>query len=303
MRLSVVVPVLNGMPFIVKTVTSLKMISKSLEMEVIFQDAMSSDGTSEYLAKICKECVYWKHVPEKDEGQSDAINRGVTRAAGEWVTWLCADDVLLPDFVKCVDEGNRSGSDVVYGDVILTIGNQITPAVGTERYEPGKLCKSRLFIQQPGTCIRRTYWNKMGGLNGSLNWTMDYDLFMRLDSAGAHFHRTESFVASILVHPDAKTSTGSYKRPFEIFRVLWKNQILNAEGKAIKPYFVYGFEFIIKFIESKPWAHTGMRWLIPILHNMFWKLIQPKEEGAIKERFVRQMAFLEKYAMLGKFAP
>lgn len=39
---------------------------------------------------------------EPDAGQSDALNKGFAKAKGEWLFWLNADDILLPEALERV---------------------------------------------------------------------------------------------------------------------------------------------------------------------------------------------------------
>ena len=67
----------------------------SPEVELIIIDGGSTDSTlaileqySQYISKSCSE---------KDNGIYDAWNKGVKMASGEWIMFVGADDILLPD--------------------------------------------------------------------------------------------------------------------------------------------------------------------------------------------------------------
>lgn len=285
--LSVVVPVYNGKRFIGDALAALAKLEAILPCEFIFQNSRSTDGTTEILDSFCQGRQNRLHFNEQDNGQSEAINTGMARARGRWVTWLCADDLILPDVARALAEGERTRADVVYGDVIFIQGLHAFPAEGTETYSPGVLAKRRLVIQQPGTCIRREIWNECGGVVPSRNWAMDYDLFLRLESAGRSFYRSSSFLAVIRVHPDAKTSSGSYKRPLELWSILWQSHCRRPAYFRLRPYFVYGVEFVIKFLEAGRAA--GKRFppqpVVAILHKFFWLAARSREKAFIRQRF------------------
>ena len=285
--LSVVVPVYNGKRYLGDTLASLARLEDELPCELIFQNSCSSDGTTEILDDFCRGRENRLHCNEQDRGQSEAINTGTARARGRWVTWLGADDLLLPDVARALAEGEQSGADVVYGDVLFIQGPHLFPAEGTENHVPGVLAKRRLVIQQPGTCIRREIWQAAGGVALSRNWAMDYDLFLRLESVGHRFYRFSSFVAVIRVHADAKTSSGSLGRLLELWSILWQSHCRRPAYFRLRPYFVYGVEYVIKFCEARRAAGKRFppRAALGLLHRFFWLAAKAREKGAIRQRF------------------
>ncbi|HPN54845.1 MAG TPA: glycosyltransferase [Candidatus Moranbacteria bacterium] len=290
-ELSVVVPVFNGKKYIKNTIQSLVRISEKIDTEVIFQDALSTDGTSEIIEKCVFQHGNFFHHREKDSGQSDAINRGIKKAKGKWVTWLCADDLFLDKFVDMFNKLNKENNlDIIYGDCVFLKDKILVPAVGTETYEKGKLSKKRLFIQQPGTCILKKEWDRHCGLDVGLNWTMDYDLFLRLENSNLEFKRFSDFVSVARIHDEAKTSSGNFLRFIEhakIFARIHRKKINNFRPT---PYAVYFIEYIIKKME----AEKSKSFFLKILHGLFWKMAKPTEKDKITEMFNKQKNEIEK---------
>lgn len=285
-ELSIVIPVYNGKKHITDTLESLASLAQFVNCEVIFQNALSTDGTTEVIDEFCAGRQNWYHYNERDLGQSDAINKGIARARGRWVTWLCADDIILPCLAESIEEANQVGADVVYGDVVFVIhGGGITPAIGTETCLSGNLAKKRLIIQQPGTCVLRKAWQEVGGVNLKLNWLMDYDLFMRLESREMRFHRSKHFVAIARIHKEAKTSSGSVKRLFEVWSIIFESHLRRPGYFRINPYVLYLVEYVIKSIEAIELKSRCMNKLLAGLHKFFWVLAVPKEEVDIQNRF------------------
>jgi len=286
-KLSIIIPVLNGKNYLDNTLKSLLNFQKSngYSCELIFQNCLSTDGTSDILNAFCSHGPSSYHYNEKDAGQSDAINKGVSRARGEWVTWLCADDIILPSLWQALEEADQAQADIVYGDVIFIINNQAIPAIGTEIQLAGKLAKNRLIIQQPGTCIRRNVWHEFGGVNIKLNWMMDYDLFLRLETMNRKFYRSKQFVAAALIHKDAKTSSGSIQRLMEIWSIIFRSHLRQPRYFRFKPYYVYLLEYIIKNIESRDVKSGYLVKFLLKLHRLFWIVSVPNEKDDIEKRF------------------
>jgi hypothetical protein len=64
------------------------------------------------------------------------------------------------------------------------------------------------FIPQPTCAWRRSIWEKVGGLNDSLQYAMDWDLWTRFLDAGARFLRLPTCLAAFRIHPLQKTRVG-----------------------------------------------------------------------------------------------
>lgn len=287
--LSIVVPVFNGDRYIKATIESLVRISEKVNVEIIFQDALSTDKTSEIISEYALKHKNFIHFREKDSGQSDAINIGIKKAKGMWVTWLCADDLLLDGFFEMMLLDNfLCGQDVIYGDCIFLQNDDIIPAIGTEEYKKGKLSKKRLFIQQPGTCILREKWNEVGGLDINLNWVMDYDLFLRLENKGCNFSRYESFISVARIHKDAKTSSGSFRRFIEYCKIFSTSHKKNLKYFSLFPYSTYLLEYVIKKMEAGKSNGVMLNKILEYLHVIFWKLARPIEGNTINKRFKQQ---------------
>ncbi len=285
--LTVVVPVHNGKAFIEQTLNCLEELSNLIFCELIFQNCKSDDGTTEIIESFCKDHSNRFHYNEIDKGQSDAINKGMMKASGHWVTWLCSDDIILPDLAEILHKTEEDSYDIIYGDAIFCSSSKATPALGTENYKKGILAKKRLMIQQPGTCILLKVWNEMGGVSPNLNWCMDYDLFLRMESVGKRFKRMEAYIALIRIHPKAKTSSGSFKRFCEITSILWQSHKRTPNYFRLRPYLTYFCEYLAKALESKEnlLPNFVIRNLKIFVHGLFWMIARPKEAKNIMNRF------------------
>ena len=138
---------------------------------------------------------------EPDRGQSDALNRGFAKARGEWLFWLNADDVLLPGAlakVKGVIEGSEGRTDRV--DWIA--GNQllIDSSRSIVRCSVGNAWHDFLYkhsvphVYGPSSFFRRELYHRVGGMDASLDFCMDWDLWIRYMRSGARFERIGGYL-------------------------------------------------------------------------------------------------------------
>jgi glycosyltransferase involved in cell wall biosynthesis len=63
-------------------------------LEIIVIDGGSTDNSLQIIEQYKKHLFY--SISELDNGQSDAINKGVNIATGEYIYYLNSDDCLLP---------------------------------------------------------------------------------------------------------------------------------------------------------------------------------------------------------------
>lgn len=97
-RLSVAIPVLNGMPFIQETVTSVLNQLGPID-ELVVVDNASTDGTLQYLSSLSDDRI---RLVARHQTQPVADNwtQAVQETRGQYVKLVCGDDVVMPD---CLD--------------------------------------------------------------------------------------------------------------------------------------------------------------------------------------------------------
>src|SRR5687768_9899033 len=91
-RISIITPSFNQGGFIEETILSV-LSQEYPDLEYLVMDGGSSDATLNVLQKYSGKVTWFS---EPDQGQTDAINKGLRRATGSIVGYLNADDLLLP---------------------------------------------------------------------------------------------------------------------------------------------------------------------------------------------------------------
>ena len=114
MKLSVIIPCYNAGSYLSQAVSSIRnqKTSFSLDTEIIVIDDGSTDGCVEKLQGSDLKILHQNH-----QGASAARNYGMKEATGEYLLFLDADDVLVPDAVESLYQGllQQKGSAVVLG--------------------------------------------------------------------------------------------------------------------------------------------------------------------------------------------
>lgn len=176
--------------------------------------------------------TYRRHGP--DAGQSEAIKEGWLNTDANIIFWLNSDDRLQPGALERVASLFQSvpSPDVVYGgsDFIDAAGRCTGQHDQVEDISP-ILLRSNI-ISQPSCFARRTAVDQAGGINGSLHYVMDWDLWVRLYLDGASFVRVPETLSAVYMGPDTKTGLVAGRRISEVFRLVHRNAGLWAATKS-----------------------------------------------------------------------
>jgi GT2 family glycosyltransferase len=217
---SIITPSLNCGRFIGHAVESV-LTQDYRQIEYLVMDGGSTDNTISELRRFGDRVRY---VSKPDRGQADALNKGFHSAKGQIFGWLNADDTYAPQAVAAAVEFLWSNPDVacVYGDAMFidAHGDQIARAAHVEPFNKDRLLHYSDFIVQPAAFFRRSAFEAVGGLDASLNWTLDYDLWLKMAVKGLKFAHLPKHLANYRWLADTKTATGGWDRLREIEQVV-----------------------------------------------------------------------------------
>jgi len=176
---SIVTPSFNSARYIERAIESV--LSQDYpRIEYIVMDGASTDGTVAILERYATRLQY---VSAPDAGAPDAINQGFARSRGLILAWLSADDEYLPNAIGNAVRRLAEHPDaaVVYGEGawVDEEGTEIGPYPTMSPYRPGML-EQECGICQPAAFLRREAVESVGRLDPALQFSFDYDLWIRL---------------------------------------------------------------------------------------------------------------------------
>ena len=226
LKISVITPSYNQAEFITRTIESVQSQRGNFQLEHIVVDGGSTDGTVDIL-KGYGDAVRW--VSEPDEGQADALNKGLAMATGDIIGWVNSDDIYFPGALAEVAEifAAEEQTQWVYGRVriIDTADREIRKLITCyknlrmRRYSLPKLL-SENWISQMGVFWRRAAGETAGPFKKDLHYCMDYDFWLRL---GGHWpgRFIDKYLAAFRWYEVSKSGSGfdvQFKEELDVAR-------------------------------------------------------------------------------------
>lgn len=213
-QFSISVPVGSWHPFLEASLASLK--AQGSGVAVAFLDASGDPRVKEIGDRNADWLAYRRHGPDK--GQSDAILEGWANVPGDWLGWLNADDILMPgaiDRARACHAANPD-LDVVYGHSTILDDSGAMTGYHFNVEPPGERLLEAGIISQPSCFFARRAYDAAGGLDRSLHYVMDWDLWIRLYKNGARFGFIDAPMSQVLWAAGTKTASLNKRRRAEL---------------------------------------------------------------------------------------
>ncbi len=153
-------------------------------LEYIVIDGGSSDNT---ISVIDTYGIATKVVSEADRGISDAFNKGLALADGEYIQLINSDDWLgdcqITNSVDLLENNPQAG--YCYGDLAFhdDRGDFLYTKKGESHY--AEIINYRMpFLNHPTVMVRKTVYDDFGGFGLEYKYAMDYEWFLRCHKGG-----------------------------------------------------------------------------------------------------------------------
>jgi glycosyltransferase involved in cell wall biosynthesis len=206
-RVSIITPSFNQANFIERTIQSV-LTQDYPNIEYIIVDGGSTDGTAQIIKKYNKKINV--SISEPDRGQTDAINKGFERASGQILAWLNSDDTYESGAIHRAVAYLRAhpNSGAVYADVnFIDEHDHIIGRFPAAQTDYQKLRRGYVHIPQQSCFFRAELWKKVGPLDPSFYFAMDYDLWVRISKLRTLDYNPGEVWANFRLHKEGKTIT------------------------------------------------------------------------------------------------
>lgn len=195
------------------------------DYEIIIVDGKSTDNSVDIIKKYESKIAWW--VSEPDHGQSNAFNKGFRHAKGEFLTWLNADDIMLPDTILNVKKTIRRNPNKDWATGNFVRFNNSTNKIIEVKWGPHFLPyflqtpNSPDVIFGPSTFFRKSLYERLGPIDENMFFMMDIEYWLRLKMNGYKQVRINHYCWAFRMHEGSKTAE-------------YDGHVANSETKAKK---------------------------------------------------------------------
>lgn len=249
-QLSIVTPSFQQAAFLPKTIDSV--LRQNAACDYVVQDGGSTDGSIDVIDRRASQLHAWTSEP--DNGQADAIAKGFAQTRGrpeDVMAWINSDDFYLPGTLGYVADyfAQHPDVDMIYGHRVLVDEN--SQEIGRWFLPPhdDEVLRLNDFVPQETMFWRRRIWDKVGGIDPSFKFAMDWDLLLRFQAAGAKIVRVPYFLACFRIHSAQKTSAQMEsvgQKEIDALR-------LRTFGRVISPEEIENHPRLIRYLRKSAW--------------------------------------------------
>lgn len=205
-KISIVTPSYNQAQYLEETILSV-LNQNYPNLEYIIIDGGSSDNSVEIIQKYSSYLKYW--VSEKDTGQVNAINKGLSYCTGEIFNWLNSDDYLEKDILfKIAAYFEDNNINLVAGG-LRRFGKDLNEYIYNKNLNPSNLLCWNQGVQfaQPSAWVRKKNIEICGGLDEHFHYAFDWDFYIRYLYFYPEVKYIPELVANFRLHEFSKTQS------------------------------------------------------------------------------------------------
>lgn len=186
--------------------------------EYLIIDGASKDGTMDVVNKYRDKIDVI--ISEPDKGRSDAFNKGIAHATGDYIVMMNAGDLLADDALNKFARNYEPGYDVIKGNTIRWNEKTGFKSIEHPVIEYPEIPFNFLVCHQ-STYISKSAYERFGGYGIDYKIVMDFELMLRFSRNKAKFKKIDVDLAVFRMGGISQTS--SPKRIYEMKRAMFEN--------------------------------------------------------------------------------
>ena len=249
-KISIITVNYNKGNFIEETIQSV-ILQNYPNLEYIIIDGGSTDQSVEIIQKYKTHLAYF--VSEPDNGMTDALIKGFSKATGEILAWINSDDSYLPGtFHYVASLYQKKKFDFLYADCILTDVNN-KPILRSKSYYTTYKAQAWgiIPIYQPSCFWSKHIFEKIKGLDPCFHVTMDGDLFYRILKNTRSVIRKNRPLATFRIHPNQSGSWAPKGKYQEERKILFDREIISNNFFKVYSYFFKISSYFLRLLGIK----------------------------------------------------
>jgi len=262
MKLSILLVVLNNKAFIAQAMDNF--VAQSCpDAELLVMDGASTDGTLSIIQDYAARYPSIRYVSEKDAGQSDAMNKGLRLAKGEFVSFLNVDDYYSEGVLNEVVRLLQSDASIDF----ITGNCNVWDAQGELIYlnRPTPIEKHHVLsgyhfpVNPTAYFYRRSIHEKIGFYNEKNHYNMDLEFIIQT-ALQYKITYVDRIWGNFRMLPNSKTFSDQSTKQLEIR----KHELLSTYIKKTSYY-----------VQLQVWLYRMKKKQYPRIHY-FFRVLQDK---------------------------
>jgi glycosyltransferase involved in cell wall biosynthesis len=216
-------------------------------LEYVIVDGGSTDQSVEIIRRYEDRLAWW--ISEPDEGQTDAINKGIERISGEIVAYINSDDYFLPGAFERALEVFEQHPDARYvaGAVLDLDDDGHLTEMGAWRPEPPSRYErwprgrqwwvvAPFYLPQSSVFWRRELFQRHGPFARDLDYVFDGEFMCRLALGGEKLALIPGEALSVRgVHEEQKSASPAlFAREIATFPKRFRHRLTALERVKLR---------------------------------------------------------------------
>ena len=236
-KISIITVVYNNVSEIKDTIES-ALNQTYPDIEYIIIDGGSTDGTAQIIEQYSNKLAFW--CSEKDAGLYDAMNKGIAKATGQWISILNSGDVYTTNnaLEMALKQVEGKNVDVIYGDSMEDNNGVLTPMLADGYTQ--KLSFAPTF--RHGSSLIKTEIQKQFLFNlnkkNKLGYSLDWEMLYRLYVSNKKFYKIKGFIETY--KKDGLSNNA--------FKSLWYNYLITSQERFHYKKFIFFLKEVLLLI-------------------------------------------------------
>jgi glycosyltransferase involved in cell wall biosynthesis len=240
--LSIITPSKNSEKTIARCIESIALNNNELTgVEHLIIDGGSADGTLKVLEFYKSKFSHIKFLSEPDNGQSNAMNKGVRMAQGEYIGFLNADDTYEPNAINLViGYISQHKPNFLCGNLnVINEKNELIYVSRPHRNTWKEIYFSQTFPINPASYFyKKSIHDIIGYYNEDDHLTMDLDFFLRFINYYKSYNYIDKTLGNFFVGEETKTfkdrtAGNMFDRKKALFNFYWRKNSLCTRVKTV----------------------------------------------------------------------